>query len=103
MLGPAVKLMRAFRPNFLLKTAWSSKKAFGPPKVVAAAMNAISDFFFAPAMSSFNVCASTFTRETRRQTMAIAIRRALYQRTRFSCVFAAFGIYLFQNLLELFD
>ena len=32
MLGPAVKLIRAFSPNFLLKAAWSSEKACRPPK-----------------------------------------------------------------------
>jgi hypothetical protein len=59
MLGPAVKLIRAFRPNFLLKAAWISEKDCRPPKVVGPAVNAISGSLFAPAMSSFNACAST--------------------------------------------
>src|SRR5262245_47709043 len=95
MLGPAVKLIRPFSPNFLLKAAWSSKKACRPPKVLGPAVKAISDSFFAPAISSFNTCASTRIGLTQTTIITAADQPALITVCRAICLFS-----FFQNRLR---
>src|SRR5262249_34814748 len=90
MLGPAVKLIRAFSPNFLLKAAWSSEKACRPPKVLGPAVKAISDSFFAPPISSFNTCASTRIGLTQTMIITAAHQPALITVCRAICLFSFF-------------
>jgi hypothetical protein len=90
MLGPAVKLIRAFSPNFLLKAAWSSEKACRPPKVLGPAVNAISGSFFAPPISSFNTCASAPIGFTQTTTITATDQLALITVCRPICLLSFF-------------
>src|ERR1041384_207213 len=59
MSGPAAKLMRAFKPYFLLKASSISAIAFLPPKVCAPAMKLNSPSFLAAVTISSMVAART--------------------------------------------
>src|SRR5438094_5730649 len=49
--GPAANLIRALRPNFLLRAASKSERALGPPKAPAPAINVSSGSFLAAAIN----------------------------------------------------
>src|SRR5439155_9870165 len=56
--GPVANLIRALRPNFLLRATSRAEKAFGPPKAPAPAINVSSGSFLAPAINWSRVSAA---------------------------------------------
>src|SRR5437667_4079902 len=56
--GPAANLIRALRPNFLLRAASRSERALGPPKAPAPAINVSSGSFLAPAINRSRLSAA---------------------------------------------